>query len=58
MVLPQVRKRRATESSCEDCLAIALTGGVYPPGVSTSVDALNIIPNPIGREDEEFLRYL
>lgn len=58
VVPPKGRKRRATEHTCEDCLDMTLTGGVYPPGESTSVDALNIIPNPIRREDEAFLKYV
>lgn len=53
---PKGRKRRETESTCEDCLAMTLTGGVHPPGTTTSGDALNIVPTPIGREDPEFLK--
>ena len=49
-------QQRATGNSCEDCLAMNLTNGVFPPGVSTSVEALSIIPDPIGRNDAEFLK--
>lgn len=55
---PKGRKRRATDSTCEDCLTMTLTGGVHPPGAATSVDALNIASNPVGREDPEFLKYI
>jgi hypothetical protein len=44
------------ETGCEDCLSIPLPDQVFPPA-STSVDALGILPNPIGRDDEEFLKY-
>lgn len=52
------RKRRATETNCEDCLAMNLTNGVFPSGASTSVAALNITSDPIGRDDQEFLKYV
>ena len=50
------RKRRATGNSCEDCLALNLTNGVFPPFSDTSIKTLNVISNPIGRDDAEFLK--
>lgn len=47
------------QTSCQDCISISLPDGVFPPGsASTSVDALGILPNPIGRDDQEFLKYV
>lgn len=37
---------------------MTLTGRVHPPGKASSVDALNIAPSQIGREDPEFLKYV
>ena len=48
------RKRRATASSCEDCLAMTLTDQVFPPGTISSVEALNVSSFPIRRNDPEF----
>ena len=52
------RKRRATSSNCEECLSRSLTGGIFPPDAISSVDALNVIPDLVGRDDEEFLKYI
>ena len=46
-----------SESSCENCLDMSLTNGVFPPGAFTSVEALNITPIFIPRNDQQFFKY-
>ena len=46
-----------TGSDCTDCFSRALSNGTFPSGTFTSVEALNISANSIGRYDPGFLKY-